>query len=296
MKLLVRVPNWLGDLVMSFDALGGLATACPGTCFMAVDRVSGLLPAVFPGIEVLPAGSRTEGRFDALLLMTDSFRSALEGLLARIPERTGRTGQFRAPLLTRRLPPARRDRHHSENYIELAQALGASPAPPAAPPRREPDHLAVFTGAAYGPAKRWGGFEEAAAEAAAALGTEAVFYFSAGEGPQAEAAGRRGLRVRTGLSLPGLCESLLGAAAAMGNDSGGVHLAAFLGVPTVAVFGSTSPVWTAPRGRAVSIVSEALPCSPCFRSACPRGAPPDCLACISPERVARAVREVAGAS
>lgn len=296
MRLLVRAPNWLGDLVMSFDALGGLASAFPGTCFMAADRVSGLLPPLFPGIEVLPAGRMPSGRFDALLLLTDSFRTALEGFLARIPERTGRTGQFRAPLLTRRLPPARRDRHHSEDYVELASALGAAPAPPAAPPRREPDHLAVFTGAAYGPAKRWRGFEEAAAEAADALGTEAVYYFSRGEGPQAEAAAGRGLAVRTGLSLPGLCESLRGAAAALGNDSGGVHLAAFLGIPTVAVFGSTSPVWTAPRGRAVSIVSASLPCSPCFRPACPGRALPECLASISPERVARAVRELAGVS
>ena len=64
---------------------------------------------------------------------------------------------------------------------------------------------------------------------------------------------------------------LRGAALVVGNDSGPVHVSAAMGVPTVAVFGSTSPIWTAPRGRAVRVVWSGADCSPCFRKVCPEG-------------------------
>ncbi|HWP56300.1 MAG TPA: glycosyltransferase family 9 protein [Candidatus Acidoferrales bacterium] len=49
----------------------------------------------------------------------------------------------------------------------------------------------------------------------------------------------------------------------VGNDSGMTHLAAALGVPTIAIFGPTdSAVW-APRGPQVRILSLGVECSPC---------------------------------
>lgn len=49
------------------------------------------------------------------------------------------------------------------------------------------------------------------------------------------------------------------------NDSGPMHLAAAAGVPTVAIFGPTNPVWVRPWGVKHKIVRLGLPCSPCFR-------------------------------
>jgi heptosyltransferase-2 len=54
------------------------------------------------------------------------------------------------------------------------------------------------------------------------------------------------------------------------NDSGLMHLAAALGVPTVAVFGSTDPVATGPRGSHTRIVRRPVDCAPCFQATCPR--------------------------
>jgi ADP-heptose:LPS heptosyltransferase len=49
------------------------------------------------------------------------------------------------------------------------------------------------------------------------------------------------------------------------NDSGPMHIAAAVGVPTVAIFGPTNSVWVKPWGTKHKIVRSELPCSPCFR-------------------------------
>jgi len=53
------------------------------------------------------------------------------------------------------------------------------------------------------------------------------------------------------------------------NDSGPMHLAAALGVPQVAIFGSSSPEATGPWSPAARVVRQSVACSPCFRRRCP---------------------------
>ena len=59
----------------------------------------------------------------------------------------------------------------------------------------------------------------------------------------------------TGVSLSRLAALLAESRGYVGNDSGVSHLAAALGVPTVAVFGPTDPAVWAPRGPEVSVVT-----------------------------------------
>jgi heptosyltransferase-2 len=74
------------------------------------------------------------------------------------------------------------------------------------------------------------------------------------------------------------------------NDSGVMHLAAALGKPTVAVFGSTSPVWSAAAAPWVRALYSAYPCSPCFRRTCPIGY--GCLRSIDASRAIGAAEEL----
>jgi heptosyltransferase-2 len=53
------------------------------------------------------------------------------------------------------------------------------------------------------------------------------------------------------------------------NDSGGMHVASALGVPTVAVFGATDDTATAPAGPLTSVVREHAECAPCLLRECP---------------------------
>src|SRR5262249_21687541 len=79
------------------------------------------------------------------------------------------------------------------------------------------------------------------------------------------------------------------------NDSGLMHIAAALGRPLVALYGSTTPAMTPPLGDRVQIIERTLPCRPCFQRTCPLGHL-DCLNGIPAEEVAEAVLELAGRS
>ena len=53
------------------------------------------------------------------------------------------------------------------------------------------------------------------------------------------------------------------------NDTGTMHLAALLGVPTVSIFGSTDPRLTRPLGDGHIVLRHQVECSPCFLRECP---------------------------
>lgn len=290
MTLIVRTPNWLGDLVMSLPAISMIAAEYPGMSVWSHPRVSGLIPVFFPSFKVYTSGRIGGKQFNRLLLMTDSFRSALQGFLSGIHERIGYRTDMRGLLLTKGIsPPFDRCHHHSLDYENLALAVGASGKAPAPEPAVEPEgepHAAYFAGARYGSAKMWPRFRELATRMYESTGLPSVFYGS----PEEDTALRKissGVplsEVRTDLTLSEMASRLLSAELAAGNDSGGVHVSAALGIPTVTVFGSTSHVWTAPSGKFTVAVSTERECSPCFRRECPDGIPA-CLSDISTEEV-----------
>jgi heptosyltransferase-2 len=73
------------------------------------------------------------------------------------------------------------------------------------------------------------------------------------------------------------------------NDSGPMHIVAALGVPTVAIFGSTDATLTGPLGKKTAVVGKEMECSPCFERECRLGHY-KCLRDIGTDEVIRAVR------
>ncbi len=268
-----------------------------------------------------------EGDFDAVFVLPPSLRAAAVARLAGIPRRLGFRGEQRGALLTDALPrPPRCSRHYTEELALLAQAWrggewSAAPAPTlagkvcseAAPPIPPgPPVWVVSVGTTYGDAKSWppdavAGFVElAVAEAGARVvligdpparrlaervraACGAPWSDDQGTGNPGTTPGCCDMVGRT--SLPGLAALLRGADLFVGNDSGPMHLAAALGTPTVGLFGSSSPIWTGPRGARTTVVAvEDFPCHPCFLRTCPE--PRFCLETITPRRVLAAARSL----
>ena len=265
-----------------------------------------------------------DGAFDAVFVLPPSLRAAAVARLAGIPRRIGFRGEQRGVLLTDALPrPPRCSRHYTEELALLDRAWRAgtglvTPAPtPALATATDPGAAPVFppgppvwvvsVGTTYGDAKSWppaavAGFVDlAAAEAGArvvligdpparplAQRVHAASSAAWSEEPAATP-GACDLVGRTNLSE--LVALLRGAELFVGNDSGPMHLAAALGTPTVGIFGSSSPIWTGPRGaRATVVAVEDFRCHPCFLRTCPE--PRFCLETISPRRVLNAARSL----
>ena len=85
---------------------------------------------------------------------------------------------------------------------------------------------------------------------------------------------------------PELIDLLVNSRLYLGNDSGVTHLSAFLGVPTLAIFGPTSPFHWGPRGKRVRIIYSNFPCSPCKNYCETR----ECLFSLRPEKIAKEVK------
>ena len=134
-------------------------------------------------------------------------------------------------------------------------------------------------GAEYGPAKRWPPTHFA--ELAARMMTDGFQVWLVGSPNDRlaaesvlQAAGESGRQMRdlTGHTDLGTAIDLLSLATiVVSNDSGLMHAAAAVGVPMVALFGSSSPVYTPPLSTAAQVAKIDIACSPCFKRECPLG-------------------------
>jgi len=84
-------------------------------------------------------------------------------------------------------------------------------------------------------------------------------------------------------SLAQFIELAAGCELFLTNDSGAMHIASALGVPTVAIFGATDDVATGPTGLKARVVRQAVECSPCLLRECPIDH--RCMTRVSSERV-----------
>lgn len=321
-------PSWLGDAVLSLPALHALAGLGP-VALLAHPRVAPLFALdgglgraePFAGPVLSPAAWRQAARLRALrparaVVFAPSLSAAARAASTGAPERVGIEAPGRSAFLNRRVrvPWPARSRHVADEFALVARAAGAG-APDAAPRlalgertleagrsllrARGADPgaplVAVCPGATYGPAKRWlpDRFAEIVRRAAAAgavpllLGGAADRDVCADVGARARGAGAIDLAGATDLAA--LAALLALARVAVANDSGPMHLAAAVGTPVVALFGSTNPEWTAPRGPGHALLRHAVACSPCYRRTCPIGLL--CFAGIDADVVWAAARE-----
>jgi ADP-heptose:LPS heptosyltransferase len=300
-RIWIRLPNWLGDVVMAVPLLRALRASRPDAEITLVARPH-FLPllaswSVADRLHALPP--RGFGYFahfwslrrefpDVWLLFTNSFRGDAEAWLAGARQRFGilRPGKSR-PLLSHAFRVSAdfdEAAHHQlelwENFLRyfgLAAPLDRTPL--AAKTEAASASIALIPGSENTPEKRWPVAHWRAL--IAALPEESFVVFgTANDAPisRAVAEGFDSNRVRDlagKTDLKTFAENLRACRLLVTNDTGGMHLANALGVPLVALFGPTNPVRTGPIFDASLTILRA---------------PDGLLSALAPETVIAAIR------
>jgi heptosyltransferase II len=160
----------------------------------------------------------------------------------------------------------------------------------------EPGLAGLCPGAEYGPAKRWTEFGLTAKELSHRHGLHWLLFGTANEKPLAAEIMTKlktsGTDLTGRTSLLELAAQLRRCRLLLTNDTGTMHLAAYLGVPTVAIFGSTEPQLTGPTGTGHVVIRHHVECSPCFLRECPLDF--RCMKAVTVEEAVSAVERVLG--
>jgi heptosyltransferase-2 len=294
-RILIVAPAWIGDAILA-EPLIALVRDPYTTPIVDILAPTWCAPvfARMRGVGRVIESPIAHGRFDwrarrrlarelagngytRAIVLPNSWKSALVPWLARIPRRTGYRGEGRYGLLNdvRRL-----DRKALPRLVDRFAALAVTPGELVPMPPRPvlvPDlanrsaavralrlrtdrRTAVLCpGAEYGPAKRWPPTHFA--ELAARLMADGLQVWLVGS-PNDRLAAESVLQAIDLLSLATIVVS---------NDSGLMHAAAAVGVPMVALFGSSSPVYTPPLSGAAQVARIDIACSPCYKRECPLG-------------------------
>ena len=300
-RILVIAPNWIGDALMAQPLLARLHEKLPGV------RIDALAPAwVAPVLRHMPelgeviettfrhgplelrgrwklGRALRSRRYDQAIVLPNTWKAALVPFFADIPLRSGYIGESRFGLLNLvyRKTKAQKKEPMPQHYARLSEAPGKEPEQPLPPTllevageriREVTDRFGIAgryavlcPGAEFGAAKRWPYFKELSEK----LPLPALIL---GSGNDAEAAqGLAGTNLAGKTSLGEAVALIAGASLVVSNDSGLMHVAAALGRPQVALFGSSSPEHTPPASPASRVVWLHIECSPCYQRECPLG-------------------------
>lgn len=307
-RILVLVPNWLGDVAMATPALRAIRTAHPNAELTVAGRPSalGLLHGLswIDTFEVLPPRSnaletrRLARRLgpaarDLTIVFPHSFRAALLAYWTGSVRRVGYARGGRRWLLTDSVEPHREGGriapvYMGREYLTLVEHAGctddgrglelsADPIVVTAVEARLPQarpRVGVAPGGAFGPSKRWPAERFAAvADRLAADGATCVLITGPGEERIRDAvlaAARTPLHVAdTGRpTLESLKATVAGLDLLIGNDSGPRHVAVAFGVPVVCIMGPTSPRYSEGPYERGAVLRVDVDCGPCQKPTC----------------------------
>ena len=302
-KTVVIGLNWVGDNVLAlptyralhhrFRQEGGISVAAP-------EHIATLLAStgIFRKVIAWNGDTRErirmlrEGGFRRVVILPNSFRAAMIAFAAGIDERWGYTTDARSLLLTHRIHRDSDRGHQLDDYSALLAAMNAPRVVDEIPTMMIPQHVrekvrrrlraagidldlplfGLHAGGLYGRAKHWGDHRYGElAERLRASGYSVVLLTSPGERQQAETISIANDRI----PIIGHDGDVLQLAAAIShcsivvtNDSGPLHLATALAVPSVSIFGPTDPGRTVIPG-ASRVVSKPFACQPCYKRDCP---------------------------
>jgi lipopolysaccharide heptosyltransferase II len=316
-EIIVRSPNWLGDACMALPAVRALKAGRPDariTVFglenlrgfwMAQPEVSEYIGKQKEDSMLKAAGliSKNGRHYDIGILMTNSTRSTVEfwwsGKVRRL---IGYKGSARSWLLDSVVPEPKGEiyKHHLHRYLAIAYFGGAKQGVDYWKAEERTSvvkgRVGICAGAEYGPAKRWGIDSYVQMMKMVAQKGVAVDWWLFGA-PAEKEMGVEMSKKLEGLqhqnwvgqtSMTELIDKLKSCEVLVTNDTGTMHLAAAMGVPTISIFGSTEPEFTGPMGSQHVVHRKKQECSPCFERTC-KFEHYRCLTEITAEEIAESV-------
>ncbi|MCK4973774.1 MAG: lipopolysaccharide heptosyltransferase II [Sulfurimonas sp.] len=322
MKILIILPNWLGDAVMATPAIELLSAYHPNARFTFVGSFVSIEaikhhPLCEKAVvdETKKASSRLLATYKLARELGEfhlaiSFRNQLHSsLLLRFTKTVICIAKksWHSMFLLSHTPNILSNQHLSKQYAQLAMTNVNSWNQETSnlklyiePKKFAKPTLGINAGATYGSAKRW--YPERFAEVASEFSS--VFDIIIFGGPnEVEMANEiesnlKNSHVQNYINLAGktdikgLCANIGGCSLFITNDSGPMHVAAAYQVPTVAIFGPTKHKETCQwMNEKSKIVRHDMECSPCMKRECPLEHH-DCMKSITALEVIQAVKEL----
>ena len=318
MKILIILPNWLGDAVMATPAIEALCIIYPDAqltlvgSYVSVEALKHHPQCLRSYVDETKKGgnrflntyrfAKKLGVHDMAVTFRNQFHSSLLLHWSGTLITAGRSAWHSHLLLTHTIKPCHPS-HLVEQYRDIAQSLSDKPLEIGPlqlhikPHVFERPTLGINPGATYGSAKRW--YPEKFAEVARALSDqyEIVLFGGPNEVEMANDIEERleGIKV-TNLagktSIQELCSFIGGLNLFITNDSGPMHVAAAYQVPTVAIFGPTRHLETSQwRNEKSVIVRHDMECAPCMKRECPLGHH-ECMKSITSNEVIEAAKKL----
>jgi len=325
-KILVIGPSWIGDMMMAQslfmslkqnDPLCQIDVLAPAWSFPLLDRMPEISQAIemplghgkFGFLTRFKLGRRlSHSQYQQAIILPNSWKSALVPFFAKIPLRTGYTGEYRWGLIN--------DRHSLDKtrlsmtvqrFVSLGLAKQSTFPKKYLIPELTIDRLnqeavakkfnlkpsdktlALCPGAEYGPAKRWpANYFAEIAKKKIQQGWQ-VWLFGSEKDIQ--------VARQINQATEDLCDDFTGQTTlaeavdlmsltntVVSNDSGLMHVAAALNKKIIAIYGSSDPDFTPPLNSNARVITLKLDCSPCFKRECPLGHT-DCLNKIMPKTI-----------
>ncbi len=308
MRILFRAPNWLGDAVMSRILLYNLREHD----VKVICREN--LKDIFHDFDTFTfhtgkdlfrlSLSLRKDKYDLGIVVPLSFSSAFFMYLSGARRRVGFSFEMRDIFLTDKLkiPPDWKEKHTIKTQLQLLRPIGIKPEIPEVYflPECEMQlfdfpYAIVSPFAAFGRAKEWL-FDRF-------IEISNLLYMNYSIKTVVLGSKNDAIRIHK-KKLPEHIVNMVGkttlkeaacliknAALFIGNDSGLSHLSAAMGQKTIAIFGPTSPVWTAPLGKFATFVWKPPECAPCYKRECPLGTKA-CMKNVSTEDVFKKVKEL----
>ncbi len=318
MKILILLPNWLGDAVMATPAIEALCVIYPKAqltlvgSYVSIEALKHHPQCTRSYIDKTKKGgnrflntyrfAKELGKHDLGITFRNQIHSSLLLRWSGTLITAGRKNMSSSFLLTHAIKPLHPS-HLVEQYSQIVQSL--SPKQLEIGPLKlyikphtfDRPTLGINPGATYGSAKRW--YPEKFAEVARAFSDryQIVLFGGPNEVEMANDIESRldsvnvtNLAGRT--SVQELCAMIGGLDLFITNDSGPMHVAAAYNVPTVAIFGPTRHLETSQwKNKKSMIVRHDMECAPCMKRECPLGHH-ECMKSITSNEVIEAVKKL----